>query len=186
MIATVEPPVAAAIRRLLWGTAIIVVDLRIDGFDLAIDVAGAALIAWAVVDLHHRFPEPRPQSRLMLAAAVITLAGGASDLVSTTAAELSGGRFTLWAALVSTAQVFGSWALAMVLAVNLSSVPAVGSLWSQTARDLRVWALPFAVVIDLLAVVDLAQGLFLLFVIPVLYALVRHVVALGRTLQAAA
>jgi hypothetical protein len=181
---TLEPSVAAAIRRILWGTVIIVVDVRVGGFDLVVDAVGAALITWAVVDIHRRFPQPRFESRLMLVAAAITFAGAASDFVTTASAEVTGGRFTLWAAVVSTAQVFGSWALATVFAANLD--PAGGAGWNEAARALKLWALPFAIVIDLLAVVDLAQGLFLLFVIPVLSAMSRHLLALGRTVRSAA
>lgn len=177
----VEGVVGSAIKRLLAGSVIIVVDFRVSGFDVLLDLAGALLVAWAIVDIYRRYPTPTPIAQLMVVAAAVTVAGGVSDLVQPASAELRGGAFSTWAAVVSLSQVLGSFFLATVLARNLSDVPEIGSLWRRTARDLRVWAVPFSLVVFALALAGSASGALLLLAVPIVYGLIRHLVALVRT-----
>ncbi len=49
-----------------------------------------------------------------------------------------------------------------------------------------MWAAPFVVVIDILAFAGAASGVFLLLAVPIVYGLIRHLIALVQTLTAPA
>ena len=182
----IDEELRSDIRHILWGAAVVILDLRVAGFDILVDVFGAFLIAWGVFDIAQRYPSPLLQVRLMLVCAAITAIGAVSDLLGSSPVEITRGEFSVWAAIVSTAQVIGSYARAAVLARNLADHERLGPVWSAAERALLVWAVPFVVVIDVLALSGSATAVFLLFAIPILYGLVRHLIALVQTVTAPA
>lgn len=169
--------IAGAARLLLAGTLVIVIDVRIDQFDVIADAVGGVLVLVGILRVQSSVRGAEAVTTLMLVLALIGLVASIIETVSVN---------NILALILATAQPIGTVLLADVLAKALAAdEPALSATWRMTYR-LVLWL--GVVPLLLLNAIGLASGglrietplvlaLLVIMAVPLVYLLV----ALSRT-----
>ncbi len=102
-----RPALARIARLLLFATLMLVIDLRIEGFDLINDVIGAVLVIVGIIRLPEAIPEPVRFHKALLILAVVTLAAAIAE-------QFDAGSVAT--AALGWSNVVGAWLTARLLA----------------------------------------------------------------------
>lgn len=122
---------AKAARLLLFGTLIIVIDLRIEGIDLINDLAGAGLVIIGVAGLPRAVPQPIGLHRPLLVLAGVGLAAAIAEQFDPE---------SVLSSLLAWSNVIGAWLTARFLAEAFAAEgnDIFAAQWSASER-LLLW-----------------------------------------------
>jgi hypothetical protein len=126
-----RPALAGVARLLLFATLIIVIDIRIDSFDLINDLVGAVLVIVAVNRLRTAVPEPARLHGPLYALAVVAFAAAIAEQIDPEGVV---------AAALGWSNVFGAWLTARLLAgaFAVEDDDILAAQWSASER-LILW-----------------------------------------------
>jgi hypothetical protein len=170
---------ASAAGLLLAGTLIILVDIRIDQFDILADAVGAALVLIAVLRIRSSIRGADATHDLLVVLALVGLAAGVIDTVSVN---------TLIGNLLATAQIIGAMVLANLLARAFASTEReLSATWGLTCRLILWLGVVPVLIVGAISLFNRGVHIETALVIPLLLVLavplIYLLMALSRTMK---